>query len=451
MKRRMLSLLLALCMVLMLVPAALAANPGGTTEDGLRWEIADGVITISGKGAMQDYETSSSMQGTFSAAPWAEYADDFHAVVIAEGVTAVGANAFRGLAIESVQLPSTVTAVGDFAFSGGLGSSLKQFNLNDGLKTIGRNAFAGALVETLTIPGTVESIGDYAFSHCPNLKELCFAEGFKTWENGEYGCSFSGNYALETVRFPSTLTGLPEGAFGDCNSIKDVYYTGTEADWNELVKGFSETTVHWLLEFRQAAVHFVEVDPMDAFTDVAKDAWYYDYVDYCVREGLMNGTGNGQFSPESGFTRGMVVTILWRLCDKPAPEQAASFTDLEQDWYRDAVAWAQEVGVVKGMDAAHFAPEQNISRQDFVTILCRFLAAAGGRIETGDLSAYPDQNQVADYALIPMQWAVKVGVITGNAVGGKTILDPNGTTTRAQAAAIFMRFCETEFEFEVEA
>ena len=156
MKKRMLSILLALCVVLMLVPAALAANPGGTTEDGLRWEIADGVITISGKGAMQDYETSSSMQGTFSAAPWAEYADDFQAVVIAEGVTAVGANAFRGLAVESVQLPSTLTSVGDYAFSGGFSSKLTQFNLNEGLKTIGRNAFAMAAVETLTIPGTVE-------------------------------------------------------------------------------------------------------------------------------------------------------------------------------------------------------------------------------------------------------------------------------------------------------
>ncbi len=452
MKKRMIGLFAALCLLLALLPgAALAANPGGATTDSLRWELSGGTLTITGKGAMQDYTASSSGIGaTVTEAPWAEYADTIRTVVIAEGITAVGANAFRGLPIESVQLPGTLTTIGDYAFSGGLNAKLKQIKLNDGLKTIGNNAFAGAAVSALTIPGTVEHIGDFAFSHLENLQELKFDSGFQTWENGENGSAFGANSALKTIRFPASLTGLPEGAFGDCPSIHDIYFADTEAKWNALAKQFDEVTTHFLLEKNHSVVHFNDVDPMAQFTDVAEDAWYYDSVAYCVREGLMNGTGNGQFSPNAGFTRGMVVTILWRLSDQPAPKKQASFSDLKQDWYRDAVAWAQENGVVNGMDATHFAPEQNISRQDFVTILCRFLAAEGYKIETGDLSGYPDQSAVADYALTAMQWAVKAGIITGNSVNGRTILDPRGTTTRAQAAAIFMRFCETEFEITEE-
>lgn len=451
MKRRLLSTFLALCMILVLLPASvLAVSPGGTTPDGLQWVINDGVLTISGKGNMQDYEKSESGQGSLSSAPWASFSGQIHSVVIQDGVSSIGANAFLGIAIESVQISGTVASIGDYAFFTGANASLKQIQLNEGLKSIGRNAFAGALVESLTIPGTVESIGDFAFSHLPNLKEISFENGFETWENGEIGNAFSANYALNTVRFPASLSGLPEGAFNDCPSIHDIYYVGTEAAWNELVRQFDEVTSHYLLEKNKSTVHFVEMDPMDAFADISKGAWYYDAVRYSVREGLMRGTGRNQFSPNAGLTRGMVVTILWRMCEEPKPEQKSTFLDLQQEWYRDAAAWAQESGVVLGIDETHFAPEQAISRQDFVTILCRFLAAAGGKIETADLSGYPDMKAVSDYALIPMQWAVQKGIIAGNIIGGQTMLDPKGTTTRAQAAAIFMRFCEADFEFAAE-
>ena len=85
-----------------------------------------------------------------------------------------------------------------------------------------------------------------------------------------------------------------------------------------------------------------------------------------------------------------------------------------------------------------------------MTILCRFLAAAGGKIHVTDLDRFPDSGAVSAYAVTPMQWAVAEGIINGSTDNGVTILDPKGTTTRAQAAAIFMRFCETEFEFEAE-
>ena len=450
MKKRVFGLLLALCMVLALLPsAALAADPGGTTADGLHWQIENGTLTISGTGAMQDYESinvGSMYQPRYASdAPWADYRDSILAVVVAEGVTTVGANAFRGLAAETAQLPGTLTEIGDYAFSG-----LRSVNLPEGLQRIGRNAFSFTSLETVTIPGTVKYLGDFSFSHIHTLKELVFAEGFQTWENAEYGHAFGALYGLETIRFPSTLTGLPEGSFSDAMSVKDIYYTGTEEAWNAIAETFDESTTHFLLEKNNTTVHFVEIDPMDEITDVSPTAWYYDSVAYCVRSGLMIGTGEGVFSPGEGLTRAMVVTVLWRLSGEPEAESKSTFVDLKQDWYIPAVTWAQEVGVVNGTDPTHFAPGENISRQDFVTILCRFLAAAGGKIHVTDLDRFPDSGAVSAYAVTPMQWAVAEGIINGSTDNGVTILDPKGTTTRAQAAAIFMRFCETEFEFEAD-
>jgi hypothetical protein len=449
MKKRMISLFLTLCMILALLSgAAFAADSSGDTADGLHWELSGNTLTITGKGAMQDYTARGVGVGPdITEAPWAEYADTIRSVVLSNGITDVGANAFRGLPIESAKFPASLTKIGDFAFTAGLNGTLKQLSLPNGLKTIGRSAFSGAAVTTLTIPGTVQSIGDYAFSHMDQLRELRFAEGFQTWKNVEYGWAISHDYALETVYFPSTLTGLPENAFDGCNTIHDVYYTGTEADWNKLTEGFSETTTQFLLKQCEAVVHFVEADPMAAFKDLDPNGWYYDSVSYCVYHGLMNGTGSDTFSPNEGLTRAMVVTILWRLCDQPTAEKETTFTDLTQKWYRAAVAWAQESGVVNGMDDTHFAPDQNISRQDFVTILCRFLAAAGGKIETADLSGFADAADISGYARTAMAWAVQAGIINGIVSEGKTYADPRGTATRAQAAAIFMRFCETEFEF----
>lgn len=457
MKKRLFSFLLALCLVLALLPAAaLAADPGGTTDDGLHWQIENGTLTISGTGAMQDYESvnvGSMYQPRYASdAPWADYRDSILAVVVAEGVTTVSANAFRGLAAETAQLPGTLTEIGDYAFSGSMGyRPLRSVNLPEGLKRIGRNAFTLTNLETVTIPGTVEFIGSYAFAHTEQMKELIFAEGFRTWENVDNEPqAFCQMYQLEIVRFPSTLTGLPENAFDFCGPITDVYYNGTEEAWNALAEGFSDSTKLFLLEKNNTTVHFVEIDPMDEITDVSPTAWYYDSVAYCVRSGLMIGTGEGVFSPGEGLTRAMVVTVLWRLSGEPEAESKSTFVDLKHDWYIPAVTWAQEVGVVNGTDPTHFAPGENISRQDFVTILCRFLAAAGGKIHVTDLDRFPDSGAVSAYAVTPMQWAVAEGIINGSTDNGVTILDPKGTTTRAQAAAIFMRFCETEFEFEAD-
>ena len=185
------------------------------------------------------------------------------------------------------------------------------------------------------------------------------------------------------------------------------------------------------------------IDPCDIFKDVQHD-WAYDGIRYCVNAGLMNGVGSGIFDPNGTLTRAMVVTILWRQAGEPEPTKANSFQDLKQDWYVKAVAWAAETGVVTGRSATVFDPECPISRQDMATILYRYTKQVlhFDVSQRANLTVFPDHGLVAAYAADAMAWANAAGLISGDSRKDGVYLDPQGNTTRAQAAAILMRFCK---------
>jgi len=173
------------------------------------------------------------------------------------------------------------------------------------------------------------------------------------------------------------------------------------------------------------------------FTDVPMDAWYESAVQYSYTHGLMNGTGNNLFSPDLPTTRAMAVTLLYRLDGEPTGGNH-SFTDIPQDtYYSDAVAWAAEAGIVKGISEELFAPDRPITREQLVTILARY-AIYLGRDMTADplTNAFSDGNMVASYALNAMNWALHSGLIRGTS---EDRLSPRGTATRAQVAQIIMR------------
>ena len=182
----------------------------------------------------------------------------------------------------------------------------------------------------------------------------------------------------------------------------------------------------------------------DRFSDVPEN-WAYPGIVYCVEHGLMDGVGEGRFDPNGATTRAMIVTILWRQAGSPAPENAASFTDLTQDWYRDAVAWAEENGIARGRDASIFDPDTPITREELATFLQRFTESVLGKdvSDAADLTGFPDADTVSDYARPAVAWANAVGLIQGDAENdGVNYLRPAATATRAQAATILMRFCE---------
>jgi len=179
------------------------------------------------------------------------------------------------------------------------------------------------------------------------------------------------------------------------------------------------------------------------FADVKSNSWYYDAVRYVYFNGLMNGITADTFEPNTPMSRAMLVTVLWRLDGSPAPSDKAPFTDLKQAWYKDAVAWAYENGVVTGTSADKFSPNVNITREQMAAILYRYSDYKGYDTSARtDISSYPDAGRVHDYAFAAFAWANAEGLITGTTENGTTILAPRASATRAQVATILMRFCE---------
>ena len=178
------------------------------------------------------------------------------------------------------------------------------------------------------------------------------------------------------------------------------------------------------------------------FTDVKTGDWFYEAVQYVYDKGMMTGVSADRFAPASTTTRGMIVTILYRLENEPAVSGGSAFTDVESGaWYANAVAWAAANDIVNGTSATTFAPNSPITREQMATMLYRFAQYKGMDAVTlqENLTGYPDGGQVSDYAIPAMNWAVGQGLIAGMENG---TLVPQGSATRAQVATILMRFCE---------
>ena len=176
------------------------------------------------------------------------------------------------------------------------------------------------------------------------------------------------------------------------------------------------------------------------FTDVASSEWYYEAVQYVYNNELMNGMSATTFEPNSTTTRGMIVTMLYRLENEPAAA-SAGFTDVAAgQWYTDAVNWAAANNIVNGYGDDQFGPTDTITREQMMAILYRYAQYKGYDVTaSADLSAYTDAANISSYAVSAMQWAVGEGLINGIT---DTTLVPGGSATRAQVAAILMRFCE---------
>ena len=187
----------------------------------------------------------------------------------------------------------------------------------------------------------------------------------------------------------------------------------------------------------------VSEPPVEAalpFTDVADGDWFYDAVAYVYGHGIMTGTSDTAFSPNLTTTRGMIVSILNRLEDGPTAE-VAGFTDVaDGDWYADAVNWAASEGIVAGYEDNTFRPNDPITREQLAAMLMNYAAWKGEDVNArADLSSYNDVASVSSWAAETVQWAVAEGLISG--MPGN-LLEPQGSATRAQVAAILERFLE---------
>ena len=178
------------------------------------------------------------------------------------------------------------------------------------------------------------------------------------------------------------------------------------------------------------------------FIDVRGDDWFYDDVAYVYENGLMNGTSETTFSPYISTTRGMIVTILYRMEGKPAVFGACPFTDVKAGaYYERAIVWAAENGIVKGYGNGCFGPDDQITREQMAAILYRYAKNRGLDVSVGEntnILSYDDALDISEYAVPAMQWACGAQIIHG--ADGR--LTPGAKATRAQVAAILHRFCE---------
>ena len=184
-----------------------------------------------------------------------------------------------------------------------------------------------------------------------------------------------------------------------------------------------------------------------AFNDVPAGAWYEEAVNWCKDNGIMSGTSDTAFAPDSTMSRAMLATVLYRIAGSPDTEETNAFSDVVSGaWYADAVAWASAEGLVSGYGNGVFGTNDPVTREQLATILYRYAQHTNQDVSVGEntnILSYGDAASIAEYAVPAMQWAVGAGIISGTS---GTTLSPKGTATRAQVATILYRWLSAQDE-----
>lgn len=420
-------------------------------------------------------------------------------IEIPEKVTSIGSSCFAGSEnLTELELPVELQAIGASCFAGCNG--LEAINLPVGLQSIGSYAFACTGITELSVPQTVTSWGD-----CPigvtmgdrgyvydtsRTYVIYFAGDLPEWE-GVYGLPNMTNlycyFPRDNTTWMEDLRYLMDGpaffrihwlAAGVSLPESLELTVGCKQQLTEAVQPAEDPNLP--LTWSSSDETVVQVDETGMLTgiapgtavitasagggaysarcrvtvlegsaphyeDVPEDAWYYEAVQYTSEHGLFQGITETKFGPHITMTRGMLVTVLYRLEGEPAVDgQTQPFTDVDAGrYYGDAITWAANSGVVNGVTDTRFAPEAAVTREQMVTILYRYAGLEGADVTAkADLESFPDHDQVKPYARDAFSWAVGAGIIQGNSNGGVTTLSPRNSATRAQVAAVLMRYLE---------
>ena len=188
-------------------------------------------------------------------------------------------------------------------------------------------------------------------------------------------------------------------------------------------------------------IAFAETKWENQFEDVKENDWFYEAVKYANENNLFKGATETKFEPNSPMTRGMMVTVLWRMEKEPVVNYLMMYKDVNQEeYYAEAIRWATSEKIVQGYSKIEFKPDEMLSRQEMVTMLYRYAIYKEMNIgiETEvDLTTFVDSNAIEDYAIEAMEWSVGKGVIKGMS---EISLAPTTLTARCEVAAVIMRF-----------
>ena len=426
-------------------------------------------------------------------------------VTIPDGVTSIGEETFCNCgSLTSVTIPNSVTSIGWYAFYNCMSLAYVYYAGSEAqwkaisISSAGNNNLLAANIHYNYV------------SHTHSYKDVvtaptCTAKGYTThtcacgdsyvdtyvdalghaWDNGKvtkeptetetgvktFTCTRCGETRTETmpviphvhsykdvVTAPTcTEKGYTTHTCACGDSYVDTYTDALGHAWDEgkVTKEATETT-QGSMTYTCTRCPATKRDILPAsglvatavYNDVKNDtSWFYPGVQYCLSYGLMSGMGNGSFAPGEYTTRAQVAQILYNLHGNPEVSGGTPFTDVpEGAWYQKAVTWAHSVGIVNGVTATTFSPNANITRQDFVLMLMRYLnnvRMVDRTWKPDDLSRFADAGSVGFWALDAMKDAVAINAISGVTDDGRLYIQPARNATRAEAAKILMVFHET--------
>lgn len=205
---------------------------------------------------------------------------------------------------------------------------------------------------------------------------------------------------------------------------------------------YGELGMSWMMTIPADYMTNKQTSSALPFVDVPDGVWYYDDLKYAYDKGLINGTGANTFTPVGEVSRGQAVTVLYRLAGQPSVKgMTCPFTDLKGEWSKDAVIWAYNCGIAKGLSETQFGEDESVTREQLAAFMLRYADTLvyGGSITVPEAytASFKDASSVSDYANEAMLWANGAGIINGKPDG---TLDPTGTATRDQFACMTARF-----------
>ena len=343
---------------------------------------------------------------------------------------------------EGEEKTNNLRIASSYAASDSVALNLGQFtikNSNPEVATVNNNGKITGIKEgTTTIEIITDKGSSISYTVTVTRTRVSFTQSVIELEEGEsiflydyIKLSAETTYTKNYLKWKNTNPAVAE--------IEYIYYPYTKSEIKAKSPGTTSITAY--LPNGEEATCTIKVKGLP-FTDVKKDDWFFSSVEYCYEKGIILGTSDTTYNPNTKLTRGMLVTILHRMDGKPAPKTQNQFKDVyKSQYYYDAVIWANEKGIVHGYgDGSKFGPDDNITRQDLAVILRNFAQYKEKNVNvTSNLNKFKDGNIVSDYAKSAVKWAVGKGVITGNNNGES--LTPHANSTRAEAAGMIYNYC----------
>ena len=434
MKKRCLTLLLALAICLALAVPAYAASglKLGTALNGQTivtgWDgpygshvtIPNGVAGINTRALENCGITSVTIpnsmiwfgKGAFSGSHLTE-------VTIPGSVRSTGEETFVSCSsLKSVTILYGTSSIGDGSFH--MCTSLTSVTLPDSLLEIGSKAFRGCdKLTEVTIPNSVTSIGSGAFAYCDSLTSVTLPISVTSIRRDTfYRCK-----NLTSVAIPSTVTRIENGAFKECSSLTDVYYGGSEAQWKAVNINNDGNGNDPL---RNATIHY-NTGVIPTFSDVPTGSWYAEAVDWAVEMDITAGTGGGKFSPKQTCTHGQILTFLWRSLGEPWSDVEPPIAMKGDEYYYEAVRWAAENDMIGG----DFDPNASCNRAYAVFYIWQTFGrpAPSGESPFTDVPAHWSSAPAA-------AWAAEQGITTGTSA---TTFDPGKICSRGEIVTFLYR------------